>query len=121
MPLQPGQKIAVRYQADNTLWHERVVLSPIRMSRYLTLSPDRELLDEDLATSDGNPLTAFRMVRADGRVRGVQACNFYTFDRSDSGILDDAEYDEWIEEAQNIMGALDLGESSMQPSLIVMV
>lgn len=91
------------------------MLSQIQTSRYLTLSPDRELLDENLTASDGNPLTAFRMVRDDGRVLGVRPENFFTFDQSDSGPLDDVEYDEWIEEAQNISGALDSQATSMQP------
>ena len=92
------------------------MLSPIRMSRYLTLSPDREMLDEDLTTSDGNPLTAFRMVRTDGRVLGVNPDNFFTFEQSDLGVLDDSEYDEWLEEAQNVLGALENYDPSMQPS-----
>ena len=37
--------------------------------------------------------------------------NFYSFDKSDDGALDETEYDDWVDEARGILDALDLGTS----------
>ena len=66
------------------------------------------MLEECLTPSPDNPLVSFRSIREGGRVLGVNDDNFFSFDKSDQGAIEDSEYEEWLEEAQHINNAMDI-------------
>ena len=87
-----GSSIVVAYRADLTLWHVRVVLLWIVGSRHLLLSPDRELLDVDLAmNSPTSPIIGIRILRNDGTARGVALEQIFTYEMTDIRTLTDVE------------------------------
>ena len=77
--LQAGRRLAVKIVGDNTLWHERIVLSHLAAAEYLLLSPDLEIVQEDLAVANGFIL-AVRLARPDGTIQGVDPSHFYGFE-----------------------------------------
>lgn len=85
------QRLAVLYHKDRILWHERVVLYHLGSARYLPLSPDLEILNED--TSGQGLLHSVRTtLRPDGLALGVRRQDFYKFE-DQGGYPSDAELD----------------------------
>jgi len=62
MSFQPRQRRAVMYHSDASLWIERVVLSAAQESRFLLLTPDREITMENPALSNNDQIRMVRLV-----------------------------------------------------------
>ena len=52
MSLQPGKSVLVQYEEDEQpeLWQERVLVAHILGQRWLAATPDRDLVEVDLAS-----------------------------------------------------------------------
>jgi hypothetical protein len=57
MMYTPGINLAVRFEGDRNLWHERFVLARVKDMTYVCLTPEGEMDVENLALelSDGTP------------------------------------------------------------------
>ena len=49
--MSPGRRVAIKKRGDASLWLERIVLTHLEGSAYLFLTPDREIVREDLGIS----------------------------------------------------------------------
>eukprot|EP00973_Karenia_brevis_P026522 3659097-Karenia_brevis.AAC.1 len=52
--LEAGSRICVNYQDDRTLWHERICLCSAGGTRWLLLTPDLEITNEELNANSGD-------------------------------------------------------------------
>ena len=98
MPLTPGSRIVVRYATDQALWHERIALKQLQGSRWLLLTPDRDISEEDISIPGRGAVAAVRFLRDDGSFLGHGGLDCYRFTDSTDGELPEEELAEWIQE-----------------------
>ena len=115
MTFQPGKRVLVQYQADPSLWHERVLLSRLQGSRYLTLTPALQLADEDLAMGADSKIVGLRSLRPDRTALGIGEDSMYKFEDEQGRDVDGNELDEWIMEATMIASTLGFDTPSTAP------
>ena len=101
---QPRTRLAVCYKTEPTLYCERVLLSHLQGDVYILLTPDREIIEENLSTGGDSGIVAVRRMRADGTVLGAKDSDCYTFDISDAGPITDQDIGDWIDEAEYLYG-----------------
>ena len=80
MTFQPGKRVLVQYNAEPTLWHERVLLNRLQGSRYLTLTPALQPADDDLSMGLDSKISGIRSIRPDRTVLGIDVETMYRFE-----------------------------------------
>ena len=117
-----GSRIALCYSTDRQLWHERVVLAHLGATRFLLLSPDLDVLDEDIDVHRNRELAQqARSMRDDGSVLGVSSSNIYHLADAQGHDLGDNDLAAWIDEAAVMKQALlsDSGNTADFTPIIV--
>ena len=79
----------MKYSTDPFLWHERIALKQLQGSQWLVLTPDRDIVKENVAVPGTGAIAAVRMVRDDGSFLGKGNLDVFNFGDSDEGDLDD--------------------------------
>jgi hypothetical protein len=102
MPLTPGKRMVLKYSTDPTLWHERIALRQLQGSLWLLLTPDRDIVEENIAVPGSGAVAAVRILREDGSFLGQGGIDIFRFTDSADGELPDGEIDEWIDECDNL-------------------
>eukprot|EP00973_Karenia_brevis_P068332 9505349-Karenia_brevis.AAC.1 len=90
-PLESGMVLAVRYRDDPQLWHERRLLWQGDGSHYYLLSPDREILLEDLRTLRECDIDRWRNITV-GLPGNIDINSLYRFEDAEEGALDDDDF-----------------------------
>ena len=65
---------------DPTLWHEHVVLRSAGPKRYVVLSPPWDLELVNLTPGPHNPVTAWKLVKKNGDIPGVNVEDIYRYE-----------------------------------------
>jgi hypothetical protein len=105
----PGQRIVVRYENDQTLWHERIVLArlePAATCRFRLASLDLEIINESPgpnATTDSRRLTKRHRV-----LFGVSGDDVYIVEDSQPRALNPGEVQDLVDVAM-MLAALTEG------------
>ena len=71
---QSGAVIAVQYSSDKTLWLERMPLCRLADNRYLSLTPDLDIVCEDLTQ------LLVRRIQPDGTFLGQETGDLFSFE-----------------------------------------
>jgi hypothetical protein len=101
-------RIALKCRADPHLWIEHVVLGKLGSGKLILLTPDLDLIQDDLSGVNGSDVTSYRSVRDDRSILGVTPDNLYLFEDGALGYnISPDEVNEWIEEAQRMILAVD--------------
>ena len=101
---QPKTRLAVCYKTEPTLYCERVLLSHLQGEIYILLTPDREIIEENLSTVGESASLSVRRMRADGTALGAKDSECYTFDISEEGPLSESDIGDWISQAEYLYG-----------------
>jgi len=105
-----GERIAIRYKSDMSLFCERVVLCQIEQgATFLLLSPDHEILEEDIGGS-GDVEGWYPL--AGSTPAGVSTNDFYRFADVHGRPPNALEVASWIREANDLAASLLTGRGA---------
>jgi hypothetical protein len=106
MMYSPGLNLALRFEGDRNLWHERFVLARVKDMTYVCLTPEGEIEVENLALefSDGAP--RIRMPNWDRSLHSVREEDYYRWEDYHGEVLAQRKLDEYIQEGELIAQGL---------------
>jgi hypothetical protein len=98
----PGQRIVVRYENDQTLWHERIVLAhlePAAACRFRLASLDLEIINECVSSGPNVSADSTRLTRRTRVVFGVDGNDVYIVEDSQPRALNPGEVQDLVDVA----------------------
>ena len=104
---RPGTRLAVLYNDDPSLWHERILLASVAES-WLCLTPDGDIVLEKMKLGPDESFSQLRRFKSDRTVLGLDMSDVYRWEDCQGVPLAPAVLTEYITEAQEIargMGA----------------
>ena len=93
----------MQYRNDRTLWHERMLLAQVAGPRWLSLSPDEEILDETYEISAGpDSFSGVRIIKSNRQVTGIAADDVYKFENLHGQLIGAKLLQEYLTEAEEL-------------------
>ena len=100
--------LALLLRGADSLWHERIVLGRLDKDNYACLTPDLEISQELLSSS--NPeLRGIWVGRGSGGYLGVDPGELFSFEAA-ATVLSDTDISEWVQEAAALIRAMVMAE-----------